>query len=169
MLLATFPLFADTEPVYGGSGCPSGTATISQGSKGELILELSDFQIIDNDAPVSRLTCSVAWPVAIPEGYAAVLGTASAFGSLTLKSQDRARFSAESFIPGNGSTPFVAVKNQPYNGAVNYSITSQMGQADCGRSIIARLNTSIDIEGTGGSSYQINKIIMEKPLLKRCR
>lgn len=169
LLLLSLPLLADTAPVYGGSGCPAGTAQISQGNKGELILELSDYKIVDNTIPLSRLVCSVAWPISIPEGYAAVLGNAQIFGTLTLKMQDRAQFSGESFIPGNGSTPFVALNNQPYNGPVNYASGSQMGPSDCGQSIIARLNTSIIIEGTSGSSYQINKIVMEKPQLKRCR
>ncbi len=138
------------QPAYGGTGCPSGSAsvTLSPDSKSLSIL----FDSFTTEAggmtgrTVDRKGCNIAIPVHVPQGYSLSVFQIDYRGFNALPPGARSQFNVEYFFAGatgpRYSRTFMGPQNQDY--LINNRLTAEtVIWSPCGKDVNLRTNTSM--------------------------
>ncbi|MBL6988359.1 MAG: DUF4360 domain-containing protein [Bacteriovoracaceae bacterium] len=144
------------EPGYGGTGCPSGSAsaTLSPDKK-SLSLIFDEFLAEAGGSAgrrVSRKTCNIAIPVHVPQGFSVAVIDVDYRGFVYLPSRKaRARFTAEYFFAGSRGPRYTRNWRGPHddeyvidNTLVGYALV----WSECGADVNLRVNTSMMVRNT---------------------
>ena len=91
------------EAGYGGSGCPSGSASVTLSPDNKALSILFDEYMVEaggHERKIARKSCNIAIPVHVPQGFSVSIIEADYRGYVSLPSRAQARFSAEYFFAG---------------------------------------------------------------------
>src|SRR5262245_20839282 len=91
-------------PVYGGTGCPSGSASVTLSADQSSLSILFDQYVVQAGGSVAfdRKNCNVAVPVHIPQGYSVSVFAIDYRGFTGLPYGGRAQLNVEYFLAGAG-------------------------------------------------------------------
>lgn len=145
----------------GGSGCVNSNIRVSVGTAA-INVAYPEFNVQPDDkSALARVTCSLAIPVSVPEGFQLVASAASS-GLSRLQGADRANLSQELFLAGSRGVPQAAnltSSNRLFTlGKLNAAAT--LVKSACGHDAILRLNVSATVRKTAVTSQSklaINK------------
>jgi Domain of unknown function (DUF4360) len=149
------PAFASSNKVeilgasYGGSGCPTQSASVSVSPDGQELSVLFDkFIALGNNASQSRKSCNMSIPIQVPQGFQISLYDADYRGYVA--PYTKAALRAEYFFAGNKGPVF----QRNFNGEANYSVRDKLATvanvwSACGDSVNMRVNASMSARGQG--------------------
>ena len=148
-----------SEPVLAGSGCAAGSAKVEfQAGQSSFTLTLQPMTLKQG-----RITCNLAIPVTVPNGYQVALlplrftGTLQGNGAeLTLH---RTYFTA-----GDIGTPQIntlTAKDSPFTVADSFADEQQW--AKCGEDVNLRVNMSAMLQGNGQGTITLNSTDPDNP------
>lgn len=141
---AFFPDIALGEPVYGGTGCPQGTAQVVLSPQRRwLAVGFARYAArAASSGALARESCSLAIPVSVPPGLRVSLSRLQAYGDADVSPRGRGAFRAEYFFAGSTG---VRVERDFRGGFAGSFVASggDLVRAGCGESGIVRVNTSI--------------------------
>jgi hypothetical protein len=162
------------QPVYGGSGCPAGSAEMTMSpDQQEFVLAPSRFRAQSGPRAGKRMdrkACAVTIPVQVPQGYQVAL-TTETIGSVVVGSRAQASFTEELFSAGMRG-PLIAKKFRNQTDSEIHVDTdseifeSQYGWSMCGASANLRANLSL---ATQGEAFASIDEIHFKLIWKACR
>lgn len=138
------------EPGYGGSGCPSGTASATLSPDKKSLSIIFDEYFVEagsvNDKRLARKNCSIAIPVHVPQGFSVSIIDVDYRGYVSLPRRAQARFSAEYFFAGIRGPIFT----KTFRGATDedYVLRNKLGLnatvwSKCGADVNLRVNSSM--------------------------
>lgn len=138
------------EPGYGGSGCPSGSASVTLSPDNTALSIIFDDYMVEaggaDGKKVARKNCSIAIPVHVPQGFSVSLIEADYRGYVSLPRQAQARFSVEYFFAGKQGPKY----NKTFSGYTDkdYTINNKLGVyanvwSACGADVNLRVNSSL--------------------------
>lgn len=139
-------------PGYAGSGCPSGTASVTLSPDYTALSILFDNYIVESGGntgrTMDRKSCNISVPVHVPQGYSVSLIKIDYRGFAAIPQGGRGLFRAEYFWAGIRGPDFIINRQEPYNG--NFILQDELEAtavvwSRCGQSIILRANTSTEI------------------------
>lgn len=141
------------EPGYGGSGCPSGSASVTLSpDKKALSIIFDDFMVEaggDTRKRVARKSCNIAIPVHVPQGFSVSIIDVDYRGYVMLPSGARSRFSAEYFFAGMRGPRYSKI----FRGFTDedYTIRNTLGVvanvwSKCGADVNLRVNSSMTVK-----------------------
>ncbi len=138
------------EPGYGGTGCPSGTAstTLSPDAK-SLSIIFDEFMVEAGDSVgkrMARKSCNIAIPVHVPQGMSVSIVDVDYRGYVSVPKGGSARFSAEYFFAGQRGPRFT--KNFRGTFDDDYFFQNTLGLygmvwSPCGADVNLRVNASM--------------------------
>ncbi len=150
----TSPILADQitlgEPGYGGSGCPSGTASVTLSPDNTSLSMIFDEFIVEaggeSGKRLGRKNCSIAIPVHVPQGFSVSIIDVDYRGYISIPRRATARFSTEYFFAGQRGPRYV--KN--FRGGMDddFLVTNNLGVhanvwSACGADVNLRVNSSM--------------------------
>tara|TARA_R110002072_G_scaffold534_7_gene4211 strand:- start:108082 stop:108732 length:651 start_codon:yes stop_codon:yes gene_type:complete len=138
------------EPGYGGSGCPSGSASVTLSPDAKALSIIFDEYMAEAGQfagkRLDRKNCNLAIPVHVPQGFSISIIDVDYRGYNSIPRGGMSRFSAEYFFAGKRG-PRV-VKN--FRGPVDdeYIVSNKIGVhasvwSPCGKDVNLRVNTSM--------------------------
>jgi Domain of unknown function (DUF4360) len=134
---------------YGGSGCPSNSASVSVSPDGqELTILFDKFTVLGNDPMQSRKNCSLSIPIRVPQGFQISLYDADYRGYVAPNTSASLR--SEYFFAGSRGPTFI----RNINGETNYNVRDSLATvanvwSACGDSVNMRVNASLSARGAG--------------------
>ena len=138
------------QPAYGGTGCPSGTASVTLSPDNSAVSILFDSYITEaghvTGRTVDRKSCNISVPVQVPNGYSVSVFQVDYRGYNLVPRGGMARFDAEYFWAGSRGPRISRTFMGPTND--NFSLTDNllaqtMVWTPCGASVNLRVNTSM--------------------------
>lgn len=152
LLLSSLSTFANGislgDPVYGGNGCPQGTASAVVSPDGKSLSILFDEYMVEaqGKTTVARKSCNLAIPVNIPNGFSVSIIGVDYRGYVSLPQGASARFSTEYFFAGVKGPSYARDFLGSYDD--EYTITNQLAVSAlvwsaCGAQPNLRINTSM--------------------------
>ncbi|MFS4457983.1 DUF4360 domain-containing protein [Bdellovibrio sp. HCB2-146] len=138
------------QPAYGGTGCPSGSASVTLSPDNSAVSILFDSYITEaghaTGRTVDRKSCNISVPVQVPNGYSVAVFQVDYRGYNLVPRGGMARFDAEYFWAGSQGPRISRTFMGPTND--NFSLTDNllaqtMVWTPCGASVNLRVNTSM--------------------------
>ena len=151
LLLASTASFAETVtlglPSYGGSGCPTGSASATVSPDGQELSVIFDKFVANN----GRKNCALTIPVKVPNGFQVSIYTMDYRGYVAPKTTGR--LTTDYFFAGQRTSPITRV----ITGEKNYSERDTVAtMADvwskCGDSVNMRVNAAMAASGKGDAT-----------------
>ncbi len=137
------------EPAYGGTGCPSGSASAALSQDKKSLSIIFDQFVVEAGGHLrnmERKNCNVAIPVHVPSGYSVSVISVDYRGYVSLPAQGQARLTAEYFLAGQVGPRF----DKLFLGKTDtdYTFTNKLGLeavvwSPCGADTILRVNASM--------------------------
>lgn len=150
----TSVVFADDiavgTPSYGGTGCPTGSASVTLSPDAKSLSILFDSFTTEAGGAtartVDRKSCNIAIPVHVPQGYSLSVFQVDYRGFNALPTGARSQFNVEYFFAGSTgprySKNFFGPQNQDY--LINNRLVAEaMIWSPCGRDVNLRTNASM--------------------------
>ena len=136
-------------PVYGGNGCPNGTAQISLSNDNELSLLFDSFTAEaggSSGKTIDRKACNLAVPIHVPQGLSVSLLDVTYRGFNSIPRGGRSQFNSELFFAGSQgprfSKTFLGLKQGDFE--IKTAVApNAMIWSPCGQDVIFRSNTSL--------------------------
>lgn len=135
-------------PVYGGNGCPAGSAAITLTEDQKALSILFDQYMSQAGGGVSldRKSCNLAIPVHVPQGYSVSIYEVDYRGFASVPRGGQGRFNVEYFFAGASGPKTAQVFNGPHER--DFLISHHLGVeaivwSRCGEDVILRVNSSI--------------------------
>lgn len=135
-------------PGYGGSGCPSGSASVTLSPDQKALTLIFDSFMAEAGAykRLGRKSCNLAIPVHIPQGFSVSIIQADYRGFVSIPEGAQGQFSSEFFFAGGRGPKAVRRFYGPFDS--DYLIESGVvlaGQvwSACGADVNLRVNSSI--------------------------
>lgn len=137
-------------PQYGGTGCPSGSASALASPDGSAISILFDNYVAEagrtTGRKVDRKSCNISIPVMVPQGYSVAILAVDYRGFNVVPRGGMTRLDAEYFWAGSRGPKISRTFRGPEND--NYTITDELLAttivwAPCGASVNLRINSSM--------------------------
>lgn len=170
------------QPGYGGTGCPSNSASVSLSPDQSSLSILFDQYVVEagNGRSMDRKSCNIAIPVRVPQGYSISVFQVDYRGFNSLPAGARATFNVEYFFAGSRG---VRQAKSFYGPAANlYELTDHLTAeatvwSACGADTNLRVNTSMlvqtnrrqDLAMATVDSADVNAGIVYHVAWKRCR
>jgi hypothetical protein len=138
------------QPAYGGTGCPSGSASVTVSPDQSALSILFDSYVTESGAStgraVDRKSCNISIPVTVPSGYSVAVFQVDYRGYNLVPRGGMAKFDAEYFWAGARGPRVSRTYTGPTN--ENFSISdglvaTTMVWSPCGADVILRTNTSL--------------------------
>ena len=137
-------------PIYGGTGCPQGTASAILSPDNTVLTVLFDQYQVEagrsNGKSFDRASCNLAIPVHVPQGYSVSLLQVDYRGTNILPAGAQSRLTAEYFFAGSQgptlSKTFRGPLNQDYDFG-NTLVATAVVWSQCGADVNLRANTSV--------------------------
>ncbi len=160
-----------------GSGCPSGSATITATTADSLTLSVPAYSAKlggEADLTQKRQNCMLVFEVDVPAGYTYAVASASLSGSAALSAGVSGSAVTQYFFTGAGETVSNA---QPINGDTNKWTapgvfpSASLVNAPCDAPSFLSLNTALVLTGESDaeSSISLDPSVTLKLLLKKCQ
>lgn len=154
LLAFSYPIFSDNptlgEPVYHGSGCPRGTASVALSPDFSALTILFDGYSAmaggDTRKTIDRKTCNIAIPVHVPQGKSVTLFTIDYRGFNSIPNGAYATFMADYFFAGVTGRQFEKRWNGRHEDSyiIRHDLpVESLVWSRCGDDVILRANTSI--------------------------
>ncbi len=140
-------------PGYGGTGCPSGSASVTLSPDSKSLSILFDQYIVEAGAStgrsIDRKGCNLAIPVQVPNGYSIAVFQVDYRGFAAIPAGGRGQFAVEYFFAGSRgprqTKTFYGPSNQSY--ALTDELTAEsLVWTPCGASTNLRVNTSMLVQ-----------------------
>ena len=153
------------EPTYGGSGCPSSSASTSLSPDGTSLSVIFDgFSVTAGGSSgryFSRKNCDTSIPVTVPNGYRVAVVGIDYRGGISVPCGAFFDFTADYVWDGTQTPLFVQRFVGERTG--DYTISHEMNAestsfSDCGASVTLRLDTAIQVT-TNAASDQIDATV----------
>jgi hypothetical protein len=154
-LLLTFSIQANADDIYlgeagyGGTGCPSGSASVTLSPDQKSLSIIFDEYLVEAggmERRIKRKNCNIAIPVHVPQGFSLSIVNVDYRGYVSLPSGAQARFSAEYFFAGRRGPRYV----KTFRGETDedYTITNTLALgalvwSPCGADVNLRVNSSM--------------------------
>ncbi len=140
-------------PGYGGSGCPSNTASVTLAPDQKSLSILFDQYLVEAGANtgkrLDRKSCNIAIPVHVPQGYSISVFQVDYRGFTALPGGARGQFNVENFFAGRQgprqTKTFYGPSNQDYLLTDNLSAEALVW-TPCGADTNLRINTSMMVQ-----------------------
>lgn len=141
------------QPAYGGSGCPSGSASAVLSPDAKALSIIFDQYSVEAGSAAAksfeRKSCNLAIPVRVPGGYSVSVFQVDYRGFVAIPSGGRGQFNVEYFFAGARGPRQVKSFFGPSSD--NYNLTShlqseQMVWSPCGADTNLRVNTSMLVQ-----------------------
>ncbi len=163
ILATSLPALADDPsgihlgtPIYGGTGCPNGTASAVLSPDATSLSILFDQYVVDaggtTGKQLNRESCNVAIPVHVPQGLSVSVFQIDYRGFNSLPYGAYARFNVEYFFAGTQGPSYV----KTFYGQLedNYDINNSLVQSSivwspCGQDVVLRTNSSMIVQTNG--------------------
>ena len=153
------------QPGYGGSGCPSGSAsaTLSPDKK-SLSLIFDEFLVEaggETRRRVARKSCNLAIPVRIPQGLSISVIQVDYRGYNYLPRGGSAKFNAEYFFAGSQGPKYTKTFRGPLDDEYiieNALPIEAMVWSPCGEDVNLRVNTSMRIRTNSRKSEALSTV-----------
>ena len=151
LLLASTASFAETVtlglPSYGGSGCPTGSASATVSPDGQELSVIFDKFVANN----GRKNCALTIPVKVPNGFQVSIYTMDYRGYVAPKTTGR--LTTDYFFAGQRTSPITRV----ITGEKNYSERDTVATmanvwSKCGDSVNMRVNAAMAASGKGDAT-----------------
>ena len=140
------------QPIYGGTGCPQGTASAAVTPDGKQISILFDQFVAEagaNGKRIDRKSCDLAVPLHVPQGYSVSIFTIDYRGFTSLPAGSYAKLNAEYFIAGQHGPltqkNFTGPQSQNYIYTNNEYILGNVWSA-CGTDVNLRVNAAMFVQ-----------------------
>lgn len=140
------------EPQYGGTGCPSGSASVALSPDNKALSILFDQYVAEAGGNLSfdRKNCNIAIPLHVPQGYSFAIVDIDYRGFTGLPVGGRAQLSVNYFIAGGGrgvrtSKTFYGPISSDYLKSDHLGLSSVVWSA-CGADTILRTNTTLLVQ-----------------------
>jgi len=134
-------------PIYGGSGCPQGTADLALMPDGSALGILFDQYVAVAGGETGRLferkACSLAIPLHIPAGLSVSLVRVDYQGFAEVPAGGQAKFGVEYFFAGSRGKRIERVFEDSNSGFVLSDEVATAIWSECGTDVNLRLNTSM--------------------------
>lgn len=156
-IILSTPVFADDislgEPGYGGTGCPSGTVsvTLSPDAK-SLSLLFDQYQVAvggETGKSFDRKSCNIAIPVRVPQGLSVSILKIDYRGFNHLPQSATSQFNVEYFFAGTRGPAFQRQFRGPLDEdyLINNELTAQsIVWSGCGADVNLRTNSSMRVK-----------------------
>lgn len=138
------------QPAYGGTGCPSGTASVTVSPDQSALSILFDSYITESGSAtgraVDRKSCNISIPVSVPSGYSVAVFQVDYRGYNLVPRGGMAKFDAEYFWAGARGPRVSRTYTGPTNDNFSISdslVATTMVWSPCGADVILRTNTSL--------------------------
>lgn len=138
------------QPAYGGTGCPSGSASVTVSPDQSALSILFDSYITESGAAtartVDRKSCNISIPVRVPSGYSVAVFQVDYRGYNLVPRGGMAKFDAEYFWAGARGPRVSRTFTGPTNDNFSISdalVATTMVWSPCGADVILRTNTSL--------------------------
>jgi hypothetical protein len=141
------------QPIYGGTGCPAGSAAATLSPSEDAISILFDQYWVEaggvTTKNLDRKSCNVAIPVYVPQGYSVAIFSIDYRGFVNLPSGSYAALDSEYFWAGIRGPIMRREGFGPLN--TDYVLrdevrTETLVWSPCGQSINLRVNTSLQVK-----------------------
>lgn len=139
-------------PDYGGTGCPTGSASVTLGPDSKSISILFDQYVVQagGDKAFDRKNCNIAIPVTIPQGYSVSIFAIDYRGFTGIPAGGRAQLSVDYFLAGMGrgvktTKTFSGPMSSDYLKSDSLGAEAVVWSA-CGASTILRANTTMLVQ-----------------------
>ncbi|MBC7370615.1 MAG: DUF4360 domain-containing protein [Bdellovibrionaceae bacterium] len=139
-------------PEYGGTGCPTGSASVSLSPDSKSISILFDQYVVEAGGQKSfdRKNCNIAIPVSIPQGYSVSIFAIDYRGFAGIPAGGRAQLSVDYFLAGMGrgvrtSKTFSGPTSSDYLKSDSLDVEAVVWSA-CGANTILRANTTMLVQ-----------------------
>ena len=135
---------------YGGTGCPSGSASVMVSPDETAVSILFDSYVAEagytTNRSVDRKSCNITIPVSVPQGYTVSIFQVDYRGFNSVPVGASTRFDAEYFWAGSRGPRLTKLFRGPV--IDNYTLTDELLAttlvwAPCGASVNLRVNTSM--------------------------
>jgi hypothetical protein len=170
------------EPVYGGSGCPAGSASVTLTDDRKALSVLFDQYMVQAGDGVSldRKSCNLAIPVHVPQGYSISIYEVDYRGFASVPRGGMAQFNVEYFFAGSSGPRTRQYFQGPRDR--DFLISHRLGVeavvwSRCGEDVILRVNSNIlartnrsqDPAFVSVDSADVNSALVYHVAWKRCR
>jgi hypothetical protein len=152
-ILTAFQLCADERdfvPVYGGNGCPAGSAEFSfDDADSQISIKFDDYYAKaggSSGQSFDRKSCAIAIPLSVPRGQKIALKSVEYQGKKTIPEGALASLSAEYFFAGSRGPVFNQNLNGPQKGPLDLRhelSQSELVWSPCGQNSTLRINSSL--------------------------
>lgn len=161
---------SNADVVYGGDGCPEGSAHVREDGDGAIYLVLDNYRADLKNEMFARRACNIAISFVVPAGTSASFGNVRLHGVHDVGSNVSTSIDIETFFAGSNNPIYSTTLMG--EGSINISFTPQSTWTPCGASTIMRLNSSMVIRARqpthGDAHVAIDEIIIGKPHFRRC-
>lgn len=138
------------DPVYGGTGCPAGTASATLSPDQKSLSILFDSYVVEAGGTtgkrVDRKACNIAIPVHVPQGFSFSVFEVDYRGFNSLPAGGSSQFNVEYFFAGERGPRYTKKFSGPQN--QDFLISNTLGAtavvwSRCGEDVILRSNSSM--------------------------
>ncbi|MBI3534404.1 MAG: DUF4360 domain-containing protein [Deltaproteobacteria bacterium] len=140
-------------PIYGGSGCPSGTASVTLSPDQKSLSVLFDQYVVEvgknTGRKLDRKSCNLAIPVHIPQGLSVSIYEVDYRGFNSLPMGARSTFNVEYFFAGSRGPMYRRDFFGPLSTDYTISNTLEAGAivwSSCGADVILRVNSNMLVQ-----------------------
>ncbi len=137
-------------PIYGGSGCPAGSASATVSPDGTAVSILFDQYSVEagntTGRRIDRKACNIAVPVTVPQGYSVAVFQADYRGFNAVPTGGYNRFDVEYFWAGSRGPRTVRTFTGPLNSDFSISdslVATSLVWSACGAQTNLRINSSM--------------------------
>ncbi len=136
------------QPAYGGTGCPSGSASVTLSPDQSALSILFDSYVAEAGGArrVDRKSCNISVPVEVPQGYSVAVFKVDYRGFNALPRGAMSRLESEYFWAGSrgprSSKTFTGPLNDSYT-STDSLLATTLVWTPCGASVNLRVNTSM--------------------------
>lgn len=153
------------EIIYGGNGCPMGTAQVTMSADNDAIhMQLDEYVArTDPGSAFARKSCNLAVSIVLPPGVSIAIAGAEQRGHATIPVGAQGSYAAEIFFPGE-TGPMVR-HEFPAGFDSDFELQDEISPpewSECGAATILRVNSSIIAEKTSPATQQEALVAIEE-------
>lgn len=139
-------------PIFGGNGCPAGTASATISNDAQTLSILFDEYIAEagrsTNRRMDRKACNVSIPVRVPQGFSVAIFKVDYRGFNFLPSGANSQFNVEYFFAGSQGPRYTENFRGPIDEDYlisNRLLASSIVWSPCGEQVILRANSSMRV------------------------
>ncbi len=153
------------QPIYGGSGCPQGTASAVLTEDGKTLTVLFDSYMVQagygSGKTIDRKSCNLAVPVHVPQGYSVAVMQIDYRGFNSLPQGAMSTFNAEYFFANQVGPRYSKRFMGPLDS--DFITTNRLGVeavvwSQCGTDVMLRANTGLMVKNNNFNQDALSSV-----------